>query len=59
MISCCIIVKFSGSMREDKIPPTSDLKNQQESNDATWAMIAAMIISTIGYFPKFKNNYIN
>ena len=29
---------------EDKIPPTLELENKWKSNDAMWAMIAAMII---------------
>ena len=29
---------------EDKIPPTLEVENKWESNDAMWAMIDAMII---------------
>ena len=29
---------------EDEIPPNLELENKLESNDAMWAMIAAMII---------------
>ena len=44
MISCCIKIEFSGSMREDEIPPTFELENKWKSHDAIWAVITAMII---------------